>query len=62
MKPRNKDRALAEPQSQATKPRFKIEKLEDRIAPRKGGIPGPPGDDDVGGKGRAGCRGSGCDR
>ena len=23
-------------------PRFKIEKLEERIAPRKGGIPGPP--------------------
>ena len=42
MNPRNKEQKLAEIQGQAKKPRFKIEKLEERIAPAKGGIPGPP--------------------
>jgi hypothetical protein len=28
--------------TETKKPRFKIEKLEERIAPAKGGIPGPP--------------------
>ncbi len=28
--------------NETKKPRFKIEKLEERIAPAKGGIPGPP--------------------
>ena len=33
-------------------PRFKIEKLEERIAPAKGGVPGPPdgGGNDGGGR------------
>ena len=28
--------------TEAKKPRFRIEKLEERIAPAKGGVPGPP--------------------
>ena len=38
--------------TETKKPRFKIEKLEDRIAPAKGGIPGPP--DGGGGHGAGG--------
>ena len=43
MKPRNEQQKLTEGQSRAKKPRFKIEKLEERIAP--GGVkhPGPHG-------------------
>ena len=40
MKPRDKDQTLAETHNKAKKLRFKIEKLEERIAPKKGGIPG----------------------
>ncbi len=42
MKPQNEEQKLTEGQTKAKKPRFKIEKLEERIAPRKGGIPGKP--------------------
>lgn len=40
MKPQNEEK-LTKTQGHAKKPRFKIEKLEERIAPAKGGIPGP---------------------
>ena len=40
---RNEDQKLTEVQGKPKKPRFKIEKLEERIAPRRGGIPGPDG-------------------
>lgn len=43
MKCQNEELKLADAQGQSTKPRFKIEKLEERIAPAKGGIKGPPG-------------------
>jgi hypothetical protein len=33
MKPRNEEQKLAEGQTKARKPRFQIEKLEERIAP-----------------------------
>ena len=33
MKPRNEEQKLTEGQTKAKKPRFKIEKLEERIAP-----------------------------
>jgi hypothetical protein len=39
--------------NETKKPRFKIEKLEERIAPAKGGIPGPP--DGNGGGGGDNC-------
>ena len=42
MKSRNEVQKLTEGQTKAKKPRFKIEKLEERIAPARGGIPGPP--------------------
>ena len=35
MKPRNEDQKLADAQGPAKKPRFKIEKLEERIAPKR---------------------------
>ena len=37
MKPYEEEKATKEP-LQSTKPRFKIEKLEERIAPRHGGL------------------------
>jgi len=33
---------LVDHRASTSKPRFKIEKLEERIAPAKGGITGPP--------------------
>ena len=51
MKSLNKKQKTAE----TRKSRFKIEKLEERIAPAKGGVPGPP--DGSGGGGSGGCRG-----
>ena len=38
MPSRKEEQRLAEPQGTANKPRFKIEKLEERIAPRHGGL------------------------
>jgi hypothetical protein len=35
MKPRNEEQKLTEGQTQTKKPRFKIEKLEERIAPKR---------------------------
>jgi hypothetical protein len=39
-----KEQKSTEGQSKSTTSRFHIEKLEERIAPAKGGIPGKPGD------------------
>ncbi len=49
MKPQNEEQKLTEGQGKAKKPRFKIEKLEERIAP--GGLkhPGPHNDGPSGG-------------
>jgi hypothetical protein len=67
MKSRNDKQNLTGGQTKAQRPRFKIEKLEERIAPAKGGIPGPPegggggGDNCPGhtyGTGRPGCSSS----
>lgn len=44
MKPHNEEQKMAEGRNKPAKPRFRIEKLEERIAPTKGGIPGKPGD------------------
>lgn len=41
MKRRN-DEQVANGLNKPEKPRFRIEKLEERIAPAKGGIPGKP--------------------
>ncbi len=42
--------------TETKKPRFKIEKLEERIAPAKGGIPGPPDHSNAGGHHNCGGR------
>jgi hypothetical protein len=42
MKPQDEEQKLAKGQSKARKPRFQIEKLEERIAPARGGTPGKP--------------------
>jgi len=55
MESRNEEQKTTE----TKKPRFKIEKLEERIAPAKGGIPGPP-DHSNGGGGT--CHGNGPNR
>jgi len=44
MKPHNEKQKVAEDRNEPGKRRFRIEKLEERIAPAKGGIPGKPGD------------------
>ncbi len=44
--------------NETKKPRFKIEKLEERIAPAKGGIPGPP--EHAKGSGYGKCHGIKC--
>ena len=39
----DQDKALnKEPARRSNRPRFRIDKLEERIAPAKGGIPGKP--------------------
>jgi hypothetical protein len=44
MKPRNEEQKLTEGQTKAKKPRFQIEKLEERIAPsHRGCSHGKPG-------------------
>jgi len=52
MKSQSEDQKTTE----TKKPRFKIEKLEERIAPAKGDIPGPPGGCTYHGNGRWRCR------
>jgi hypothetical protein len=42
MKLPNDEQQSAEGRNKAAQPRFRIEKLEERIAPAKGGIPGKP--------------------
>lgn len=42
MKPHNEEQTSAQTPNKAGKQRFRIEKLEERIAPAKGGIPGKP--------------------
>jgi hypothetical protein len=42
MKPHNDRQTLNKARSEAAKPRFRIERLEERIAPSKGGVPGKP--------------------
>lgn len=54
MKPRHEEHKLTESQAKSRKPRFQIEKPEERIAPKKGGIPGHGGDH--GPDHRQGCR------
>jgi hypothetical protein len=49
MKSKNEKQKLTKAQTKAAKPRFQIEKLEERIAPSKGGVHGKPGGD------RPGC-------
>jgi hypothetical protein len=45
MRHHKKEQKSPEGQSKSTPSRFRIEKLEERIAPAQGGIPGkPPGD------------------
>jgi hypothetical protein len=46
--------------TETKKPRFKIEKLEERIAPAKGGIPGPPEHSNGGGCNYHNYRHKGC--
>jgi hypothetical protein len=43
MKSQNEDQKLTETRTKAKKPRFKIEKLEERIAPNRPLITGVPG-------------------
>ncbi len=43
MEPRREDQPQAPPSAQPKPKRFRIVKLEERIAPNKGGIPGKPG-------------------
>jgi len=42
MNSQREEQKPTECQSDPTQPRFRIEKLEERIAPAKGGITGPP--------------------
>jgi hypothetical protein len=42
MKPHNDEQKSAEGRNKPGQPRFRIEKLEERIAPAKGGTPGKP--------------------
>ena len=41
MQPQNEEQKLTEGQAKAIKPRFKIERLEERIAPNRPAFPGP---------------------
>jgi hypothetical protein len=43
MKSRKENSKLTEGRNKTTKPRFQIVKLEERIAPARGGVPGPDG-------------------
>lgn len=42
MTAQNEEQNLTEVQATSAKPRFTIEKLEERLAPAKGGLKGPP--------------------
>jgi hypothetical protein len=43
MKSQNEDRKSTRDEAKPRKIRFQIEKLEERIAPARGGVHGPPG-------------------
>jgi hypothetical protein len=43
MEPKNERTPPESPRPPVSPKRFRIQKLEERIAPRKGGIPGKPG-------------------
>lgn len=61
MEPRSDEQRLIQGKQAARKPQFKIERLEERIAPRKGGVPGPPdhSNGDGGGGRHRPCQGCG---
>jgi len=55
MQSQSDKRKVTENRKTAATPRFKIEKLEERIAPAKGGIPGPTDHSNGGGGGHWDC-------